>query len=293
MARGDHIRVDRGGYSHHGIDVGDGTVIHYTGEVGQKTNAAVQQTSLVTFAAGGVVEIVEYADPPSDSVLDRARSRLGEDRYHLVLNNCEHFARWCRTGSHQSDQVAGAAAAAAATAGNAAMVGGSVLAISTVGAVAGLSGAGVMSGLASIGAIVGGGAVAGVGVLASAPAAVTTIAVCRSLKDEECLPEEERAARATGRTAAITGSLAGTAGSVGAIYATGTIGLSAAGITSGLAAIGSVVGGGMVAGTALAIAAPAVVAFAAGFGVYRLVRSRSDAGAPDRKRDGEEGPTPT
>ncbi|HRT20579.1 MAG TPA: lecithin retinol acyltransferase family protein, partial [Candidatus Hydrogenedentes bacterium] len=31
MARGDHIKVRRFLYSHHGIDCGDGTVIHYTG----------------------------------------------------------------------------------------------------------------------------------------------------------------------------------------------------------------------------------------------------------------------
>jgi Lecithin retinol acyltransferase len=39
MARGDHIYVHRLGYTHHGINCGDGTVIHYTDEVGQKSNA--------------------------------------------------------------------------------------------------------------------------------------------------------------------------------------------------------------------------------------------------------------
>ena len=29
MDKGDHIFVYRRGYSHHGIDCGDGTVIHY------------------------------------------------------------------------------------------------------------------------------------------------------------------------------------------------------------------------------------------------------------------------
>ena len=40
------------------------------------------------------------------------------------------------------------------------------------------------------------------------------------------------------------------------------------GISSGLAAIGGLVGGGMVAGTVAVAAAPAVVAAAAGFGAY-------------------------
>jgi hypothetical protein len=32
-------------------------------------------------------------------------SRIGEQRYNLLFNNCEHFASWCKTGRHQSGQV--------------------------------------------------------------------------------------------------------------------------------------------------------------------------------------------
>jgi len=32
MKRGDHIKVSRGLYSHHGIFAGNGQVIHYSGE---------------------------------------------------------------------------------------------------------------------------------------------------------------------------------------------------------------------------------------------------------------------
>lgn len=35
----------------------------------------------------------------------RAKSKLGEADYHLVFNNCEHFAVWCKTGMHRSEQV--------------------------------------------------------------------------------------------------------------------------------------------------------------------------------------------
>ena len=37
--------------------------------------------------------------------LERARTRIGEDRYHPVLNNCEHFVTWCITGKTRSTQV--------------------------------------------------------------------------------------------------------------------------------------------------------------------------------------------
>jgi len=49
-----------------------------------------------------------------------------------------------------------------------------------------------------------------------------------------------------------------------------TAGLSAAGITTGLGAIGGAVGGGMVAGVAISVAAPAVVAAVAGWGIYKI-----------------------
>lgn len=40
-----------------------------------------------------------------DEFMRRARSRLGEDRYRLTTNNCEHFCAWCITGDSRSDQV--------------------------------------------------------------------------------------------------------------------------------------------------------------------------------------------
>jgi hypothetical protein len=39
--------------------------------------------------------------------LERARSRLGEHRYNLATQNCEHFALWCATGLATSQQVEG------------------------------------------------------------------------------------------------------------------------------------------------------------------------------------------
>jgi hypothetical protein len=39
--------------------------------------------------------------------LARALGRLGEQRYNLIFNNCEHFAHWCKTGRHRSAQVEG------------------------------------------------------------------------------------------------------------------------------------------------------------------------------------------
>jgi hypothetical protein len=41
---------------------------------------------------------------PKETV-ERARSRVGENSYNLVTNNCEHFAIWCKTGISESHQV--------------------------------------------------------------------------------------------------------------------------------------------------------------------------------------------
>jgi len=109
MARGDQIYVLRpfvglsAIYEHHGIDCGDGTVIHY-----RKTDTAtIARTSIAEFAMGNRIFVKEH--PVSyipDIVISRAESRLGEQRYNLLNNNCEHFTNWCKTGRSECQQLA-------------------------------------------------------------------------------------------------------------------------------------------------------------------------------------------
>ncbi|NJL02721.1 MAG: NC domain-containing protein [Spirulinaceae cyanobacterium RM2_2_10] len=107
MARGDQIYTQRefwnlqGLYEHHGIDCGDGTVIHY-----RKPSETVEQTSLATFAGSQPIYVKPYRTAFIPEVaVQRAESRLGERRYNLLFNNCEHFATWCKTGISSSQQV--------------------------------------------------------------------------------------------------------------------------------------------------------------------------------------------
>ncbi len=274
MARADHIYVKRLGYTHHGIDTGNGTVIHYTGEVGQKANACIRRTPLDQFTKESEIHVHLYGecDPP-DVVIERAESRMNEATYSLLFNNCEHFATWCKTGRHESEQVKNTASVGGGTVGGGAAVAAGLGTVSATGAVAGLSASGVMSGLATVGSVVGGGAVAGITVVGAAPAAISTFAMRAVLRDDPILHETEREARSVGRTATAVGAAVGSVSTVGAVAASGTVaGLSAAGISSGLAAIGGTVGGGMVAGVAITAAAPAVIATAVGYGSYRLYR---------------------
>jgi hypothetical protein len=279
MARGDHVyvwcRLPLPPIRHHGIDCGDGTVIHYAGENGLWENVAIRRTSMAAFSGGAEVHTVRYSSAyPPDEVVCRAESRLGERSYNLVSSNCEHFARWCKTADHLSEQVRDAGAGVGGSLGAAALGTAGLGAVGAVGAGAGLAGgAATMTGLATVGAAVAGGAAAGIGVVGAAPALAAVGAVRLMLPDDEALSAEERAARTSGRVASIGGAAAGAAGAIGAVSAAGSVaGLSAAGITSGLAAIGGVVGGGMAMGLVLTTAAPAVAAVALGFGVYHLAR---------------------
>jgi hypothetical protein len=267
----EHIMVRRSGYYHHGIQVDAKAVIHFTGEPGSKSNAAILETSLEEFLNGGSKEIVAYGETlePTD-ILENARARIGETGYNLIFNNCEHFAFWCMTGKHESDQVVKVAGTSSAAIGAGALTGGGLAAVSSAGTVVGLNAAGLMSGLGAIGF---GGVVGGIVSLSVAPSVLANMVINRTLKDDENLTDEERSARKKAKVAAKTGTVVGTVGSVATISAVGTAaGLSGAGITSGLATIGSVVGGTMVAGTAIAIAAPAVVAMATGFGLYKILK---------------------
>ena len=63
MSKGDHITVSRwlGFYYHHGIDIGDGTIVHFTGEPKRKRDAAVVRTTREKFVRHGRLEVVDYS----------------------------------------------------------------------------------------------------------------------------------------------------------------------------------------------------------------------------------------
>jgi hypothetical protein len=106
MSAADHLQVPRqhGLFDHHGIDLGDGTVAHYL------EGRQILRSPLEEFSREQPVSVVPYAESevsPVGVTLRRAMARLGEQRYNLVFNNCEHFAIWCKTGRHRSTQVEG------------------------------------------------------------------------------------------------------------------------------------------------------------------------------------------
>jgi hypothetical protein len=104
---GSHLVTPRRGYLHHGIYVGARKVVHYSGLAHGLRGGPVEEVSLARFASGQRVWIRSGAPCAFDvaEVIGRARSRVGEDSYRLLTNNCEHFCEWCLRGKARSFQV--------------------------------------------------------------------------------------------------------------------------------------------------------------------------------------------
>ena len=129
---GDHVFVDRSVfgvklYEHHGIYVGDDMVVHYNGlargivfekscfeeilsnvvPLDNRNIAKVEMTSLEEFASGDTWQIKEHANAPfsGQDIALCAKARVGEQKYNLLINNCEHFCNECVFGEHVSEQV--------------------------------------------------------------------------------------------------------------------------------------------------------------------------------------------
>ena len=58
----------------------------------------------------GNATLCRYDHAPGDcnepaEVIQNGRSKLGKFDYNALSNNCEHFARWCKTGNMESGQA--------------------------------------------------------------------------------------------------------------------------------------------------------------------------------------------
>ena len=94
---------------HHGIYVGRDKVIQYGGFVRGLHRGPVEEVSVSQFTRGRPLftRNERAASFHPDEVICRANSRLGEDRYSLLTNNCEHFCEWCLRAQHRSGRLVG------------------------------------------------------------------------------------------------------------------------------------------------------------------------------------------
>ena len=107
VAIGSHLITSRNGYYHHGIYLGEYRVVHYSGLCAGLHAGPVEIQTLQRFASGQRlwVESARQVRFEREEVIRRALSRVGENQYRLLTNNCEHFCNWCLYGESRSDQV--------------------------------------------------------------------------------------------------------------------------------------------------------------------------------------------
>jgi hypothetical protein len=101
-----HLVTSRFLYTHHGLYIGAGRVIHYAGLAYGWRRGPVEIVPLERFAGGHVIRIqCDRRLFDRCQVVARALSRLGECRYRLLTNNCEHFCAWALRNECCSPQV--------------------------------------------------------------------------------------------------------------------------------------------------------------------------------------------
>jgi hypothetical protein len=102
-----HLITARPHYYHHGIYLGDLRVVHYAGFHSAFEVGPIEVLTLDRFACGQpvCVDAAPCSRFDREEVIRRALSRLGENRYRLLTNNCEHFCNWCLYGQSRSEQV--------------------------------------------------------------------------------------------------------------------------------------------------------------------------------------------
>jgi hypothetical protein len=102
-------------YYHHGVYVGHGQVVHFHGE--NKANAKPRECHIEEFRSGSeddeaIFKVVygnEVTVLPVDDTVNMAKE-MAEDpqmwkKYNVMVNNCETFATWLKTGVKDSAQA--------------------------------------------------------------------------------------------------------------------------------------------------------------------------------------------
>ena len=113
---GDMVRVKSGNIHHYGIFVNENEIIQFglapAARVGGRdSDVAVCSSDLAAFLHGGALEKAVFEDSdvkkplPADVAVRKARARLGEKGYHILYNNCEHFAYECVLGEKKCTQT--------------------------------------------------------------------------------------------------------------------------------------------------------------------------------------------
>lgn len=115
MKAGDMVRVQSGSFYHYGICIDDDTVIQFGESVVNPTidpdTVVVNQTDIGDFLRGRFAEVAEYDKKElkrknsPEQIVKYAKSSIGKKGYHILYNNCEHFANECVFNDHACSQT--------------------------------------------------------------------------------------------------------------------------------------------------------------------------------------------
>ena len=112
---GAHIRVQTPNYYHHGIYIGNDEVVQFglpNGAYSDWSEIKVLRSTIADFCGGeNFIEVYVYdrkerkRKKSDEQIVNIALSKVGEGGYHLLYNNCEHFANFCVFGEASSGQI--------------------------------------------------------------------------------------------------------------------------------------------------------------------------------------------
>ena len=116
LRRGDHIGWYRPlAYWHHAIVIRQYidhiTVVGYTvnnkddNPCGRVTEQHYQHRSMSSLLRGSLYRITRDDSYTNEYAALRAERAVGQQKYDLFEQNCEHIAIWCKTGLHRSDNL--------------------------------------------------------------------------------------------------------------------------------------------------------------------------------------------
>ena len=115
-SKGDMVRVAVGSIYHFGIYVSDDEVIQFGLPPSRRSRLMDSEVEVLAsgideFLDGGFLEVCEFDrkerknNRTPDEIVSYARSKIGMRGYHIIHNNCEHFANECVSGSKVCSQT--------------------------------------------------------------------------------------------------------------------------------------------------------------------------------------------
>lgn len=117
MCPADMVRVPSGSFYHYGICASENSVIQFGQSIidpsADPETITVNEVSIEEFLKGRFAEVAEFdkkelkrKNSPAKIILN-ARLSIGKKGYHIIHNNCEHFAYECVFNERKCEQTEG------------------------------------------------------------------------------------------------------------------------------------------------------------------------------------------